>query len=72
MFVTKTINLPLRKLNISNQLLGSEYDDFVTYLHDLAFKNYMNYQEYEEYSTGIKREFLHPHQYMEVWVGGAA
>ncbi|KAH1004994.1 hypothetical protein HUJ04_006075 [Dendroctonus ponderosae] len=54
----------IEKLNL--QLLGSEYADFINYLQDLAFKNYMSYHEYKEYSARIKREFLHPDQYMEV------
>ncbi|ERL85560.1 hypothetical protein D910_02979 [Dendroctonus ponderosae] len=51
---------------IERQLLRSEYADFINYLQDLAFKNYMSYHEYKEYSARIKREFLHPDQYMEV------
>ncbi|CAG9772654.1 unnamed protein product [Ceutorhynchus assimilis] len=54
------------KYNWPDEILTTEYDDFVSYLEDLAFKNYKNYDEYKPYATNQKKEYLKPEQYMEV------
>ncbi|XP_050294287.1 pickpocket protein 28-like [Anthonomus grandis grandis] len=41
-------------------------DEFLSYINDLAFKNYLNYEDYEPYANGIKKEYLQPEDYMQV------
>lgn len=43
-----------------------EFDEFVGYLKDLAFKNYRQYEDYEPYAKGKLKEYLKPEQYLEV------
>lgn len=55
-----------REYNISETILDVEFDEFVGYLKDLAFKNYRQYEYYEPYAKGKLKEYLKPEQYLEV------
>ncbi|KAL1509842.1 hypothetical protein ABEB36_004519 [Hypothenemus hampei] len=68
-FADLKVNRELKKLFdklVTKFNISAEFDEFLQYLNDLAFKNYTNYEDYKPYADGLKLEYLEPKHYMEV------